>query len=578
MVPRSLAAEKGIGMNTADSAYQPVMGFGISGYRTLRDIEVLSPGPVTIICGPNNVGKSSFLSALPLYADLVAALHRKRLRQAASEISGSDMTAKIALDFGSVAFKSALAEKTSEKAFAALEEALSDGLREPIWIDFDYRREGWTPDLDRSLRVLNSVVQAWDSDTSRRNLGRALARAFGTTYLDQEWLRVVAESCLPRPSVRFVPDVRRTAERPLDDADLWDLARANVRRTGRQDRVEAWADQLEQVLRDVFGDDVRYEVRPVEGSGDFRLLIDGEEDRELGTVGAGVREVVAIAHAALRAEGSAVLAIEEPENCLHPVAVKRLIESLPRRANVQLFVSTHSSAVVNANPDAVVHLTRSGTTTVSRQVSSAPDRYEAVRSLGYSPADLVLTPCALWVEGPSDRRYLRSWLEAEGLVEGVDYQIMFFAGALAAHISVSADTLPREALVAIRNLARYCAILVDSDKDRRGARRKPHVTRFIEELDGDSHAELLVTPGREIENYLPLRLVNEIRAEKKLPPIAEADYPYARVVDAALAKKMSKIQFAEEAIERLRGEVPEIAMKDVRRLARFIRAATSEKH
>lgn len=486
------------------------------------------------------------------------------------------VTAKVALDFNSVAFRSALAERVSAEKCAALAELLRGRLDEPLWIGFAHDGKQWEPKLDESLQTLNRMAAAGEPSTATRKFLRDLAGAFEAASLDASWLRTVAKSCMPRPSVTFIADVRRTAEKPLENDDLWSLAQANVRRTGRSERVEAWADQLERLLRDVFGDEVRYEVRPVEGSGDFRLLIDGEEDRELGTVGAGVREVVAIAHAALQAEGTAVLAIEEPENCLHPVAVKRLIESLPRRAQVQLFVSTHSSAVINANPDAVVHLTRSGQVTTSRQVSSAPDRYEAVRSLGYSPADLVLTPCALWVEGPSDRLYLSRWLESEGLTEGVDYQVMFFAGALAAHVSVAAETVPRSALVAIRNLARYCAVLVDSDKGKKGARRKPHVVRFAEELEGDAHAQLIVTPGREVENYLPLELVNEIRESRGVPKLEETDYLYAKVFDAALTKKMKKVTFAERALERLAGEVPERAARDVRRLARFIRAATGD--
>jgi hypothetical protein len=95
--------------------------------------------------------------------------------------------------------------------------------------------------------------------------------------------------------------------------------------------------------------------------------------------------------------------------------------------------------------------------------------------------------------------YLVRWLGAEGLTEGLDYQIMFFGGSLGAHVTVRQVTDPGEQLAAIRLLSRRCAVLVDSDRDVRRAKLKPHVQRFKEELEGDPHALLHITDGRDIE-------------------------------------------------------------------------------
>lgn len=242
-------------MGAGEQDPPPVMGFGISGYRTLDGVEILSPGPVTVVCGPNNVGKSSLLSALPLYSDLVAHLRSGRpQRQRASDINGVGIRAKIALDLNSGTVRSALAKRVPATKYAALVEALEDAFEGPLWLHFANNGEQWAPDLDGSLSHLARLMQTWSSARATRRLAPELAKAFEVQTLDAGWLKAVAKSCMPRPNVTFIADVRRTAEKPLADADLWKLARANVRRTGRSERVEPWADLLERVLRDVFGD------------------------------------------------------------------------------------------------------------------------------------------------------------------------------------------------------------------------------------------------------------------------------------------------------------------------------------
>jgi len=391
---------------------------------------------------------------------------------------------------------------------------------------------------------------------------------------DARWLRGLATAVLPMPTTKHIEDVRRTADQPLTNPQLFRLAQANSRMTTGA-RQEPWAEKLGLILRDVFGDDTRYEVIPQADSGDFLLALDGEHNLPLDHAGAGVREVVAIAHAALTGDAATVLCIEEPENCLHPTAVRRLLDSLVRHTEAQLFVTTHAAAVVNARPDAIVHLSRVGNTTTSTQVDRPSQQFEAVRALGYSPADLVLTPCAVWVEGPSDRVYLTAWLARHDLIEGIHYQTMFYGGSLATHVTAAADVEPDEAAAAIRQLSRRCVVVTDSDRAEAGAPLKAHVQRFDEELASDEHGLHVVTWGREVENYLPTEIANEVRDRHRAEalPLAEDDYRYAKVIEPELNKRVSKVAFANEALELLDGEIPPAAKEHVEQIAAFILAS-----
>lgn len=187
----------------------------------------------------------------------------------------------------------------------------------------------------------------------------------------------------------------------------------------------------------------------------------------------------------------------------------------------------------------------------------------------------MLTPCAVWVEGPSDRVYFTAWLKAEGLIEGIDYQMMFYGGALGAHVTARADTAGDQGRAAIRALSRYAAVVVDSDRERAHAKLKRTARRFKAELGDDEHAHLLVTWGREVENYLPRDIINTVRRKHGSPSIeSEQDPRFARAISESLARRPGKVRFAEEAIELLEGEVPAAAQQQVRELARFIRNAT----
>jgi hypothetical protein len=534
---------------------------------------VVVRGPLTVICGPNNTGKSSLLRALTAYPVWCHGLGRAGQESSPDASSGDGVRARVAIDTDAPGFVELAKSRLGDQVHGALDALRNDGGR--VWIELEQQRGRIDLEVE-CLSRLNGLLQRLveQGEATAAEAIRAIGQEH-TPTVGRNWARNVVRTLLV-PEVKLIEDVRRTAAEPLTDEQLFGLAQASSRSTAGQ-RRKGWAETLALILRDVFGPDTLYEVTPQPGRGDFLLHIDGQHDLPLNHAGAGVREVVAIAHAALTGATAPVLCIEEPENCLHPNAVRRLLDSLVRRTEAQLFVTTHAAAVVNARPDAIVQLSRVGDTTTSTQVDRPSRQFEAIRALGYSPADLVLTPCVLWVEGPSDRLYLTAWLAAHDLVEGVDYQAMAFGGALGTHLTAAADVEPGEALTAIRQLSRRCVIVTDSDRSAADAPLKPFVQRFTEELAADEHGLHVVTPGREIENYLPLDVVNRVRAAHRAPAVATAEsdhrYPYLRVIEAELNKRLSKVAFAREALALLAGEIPPAAKDDVDRIAAFIRTS-----
>ena len=87
--------------------------------------------------------------------------------------------------------------------------------------------------------------------------------------------------------------------------------------------------------------------------------------------------------------------------------------------------------------------------------------------LGYRASDLLQANCIIWVEGPSDRIYLKYWLKAydPDLVEGVHYTIMFYGGRLLRHLS--ADDEEIDEFINLRRINQNLVIIIDSDRKKK---------------------------------------------------------------------------------------------------------------
>jgi AAA15 family ATPase/GTPase len=57
----------------------PIIGLSVDGFRALTDVTVQPAGPAPVVCGPNNVGKSSLLEMLGEFSDITPGIQTGRL-------------------------------------------------------------------------------------------------------------------------------------------------------------------------------------------------------------------------------------------------------------------------------------------------------------------------------------------------------------------------------------------------------------------------------------------------------------------------------------------------------------------
>ena len=222
----------------------------------------------------------------------------------------------------------------------------------------------------------------------------------------------------------------------------------------------------------------------------------------LETFGAGVHELVMLASRILLSQGNVVL-LEEPEVHLHPQLQRKLIAFIAEKVEGQFFLSTHSSAIIDADGVSVfgVKLGESGST-VEPLLRDQRQRV-FFHDLGYKPSELLQSNCVIWVEGPSDRLYLLHWIGITGsnLREGIDFSIVFYGGRLLSHLSASEETETNE-LIDILAVNRFAAVVIDSDRGADAQFLNATKTRVIDEIE-KAGGFTWVTAGREIENYVP---------------------------------------------------------------------------
>lgn len=100
------------------------------------------------------------------------------------------------------------------------------------------------------------------------------------------------------------------------------------------------------------------------------------------------------------------------------------------------------------------------------------------------------------------------------MVEGIHYSIMFYGGRLASHLTGNDLDEEVDGFISLRRLNRRGVIIIDSDRDKKGARINATKKRLQAEFDqGPGYA--WITEGREIENYLPADQVKEAITKTK---------------------------------------------------------------
>ena len=215
-----------------------------------------------------------------------------------------------------------------------------------------------------------------------------------------------------------------------------------------------------------------------------------------------------------------LLCLEEPDAHLHPRLQRRLVTLLRGTGERRVVVATHSAHMIDASETVVSVRLEDGRSSITEVGDHR--LFDELRALGYRASDLLQANCLVWVEGPSDRIYLLRWLHALGpdLVEGIDFSVAFYGGALLSRLSGAIEGPVDPSLVDLWRINRRMWVVMDSDLGE--GVLKPAVVRLQSEIGEAGSGGTWITAGYTIENYIDAGVLFEAVREVH-PSVVEID-------------------------------------------------------
>lgn len=281
---------------------------------------------------------------------------------------------------------------------------------------------------------------------------------------------------------------------------------------------------LLEALNEVMYPDSKFDgitVQKTAGSDNWEVyLYEGDDRYALSKMGSGLKTIILVLLNLLiipeinKYEQIHFFAFEELENNLHPALQRRLFDYLFQygkdHPNAYIFLTTHSHIAINTfanKPDTqILHVKKENGFSTIDTIDSFTSKTHVLEDLDVRASDIFQSNGIIWVEGPSDRIYIKRWLEIWGdkdLIEGADYQFLYYGGRLLSHYT----TEETEDLINILSTNRNAAIVIDSDKRTNEAQINDTKMRIQKEFK-DKDMLCWITEGKEIENYLPYGAIN----------------------------------------------------------------------
>ena len=281
---------------------------------------------------------------------------------------------------------------------------------------------------------------------------------------------------------------------------------------------------FEKFLSNNFFDSNPLTLIPREGDNTVHVKIGKEKQLPIYNLGDGLQTLIITTFNMFMEAERCLFFIEEPDLCMHPGLQRAFLEAISDLNHHQYFITTHSNHFLDMTldfSDISVYLFRKNVEEADpkfsiRLVSSIDQNL--LQDLGVRNSSVFLTNATIWVEGITDRLYLRTYMKkyinenfkeqsaqeddsVRKLKEDYHYSFVEYQGSNLTHWSFDPGDEEDERIKA-NFLCGNPILIADGDIKNKGDRLP-----IYKDMLGD---KLVVLDCKEIENLLPLELLKEL--------------------------------------------------------------------
>lgn len=524
---------------------------GFSHYKCFQEETFIeSPSLVNLIIGKNNSGKSTFLSVIDYIFNA----------KEARPLSSHDPSIEVNLQ-----------KEEIEKVF-----------RSYIFIGFSGSHNPET-DSEYAMYGKNLVGNHFKFSVNRNSGSSSL---FSVNFdnnqdivrkhsniSDGSWLTLVRVCAKSIPSYNVV---RIASERDIKPERKTDDHLINEKGGGITNVIDHFINDVGQdfnLIKKGVLDDINQILEGEDKYTDIAVLGDKDGNRSiylfengariaLDEMGSGLKTIFFVIlqfHLNEDSPKKSLFMFEELENNLHPEIQRRLfnyIYDFAEKHKTPVYLTSHSHVAINCffgkEDTSVYHIFKENGSSKIEKVESSLEKVSILNDLGVLASDIFQTNGIIWVEGPSDRVYIKKWISLidSKLTENVDYSFLYYGGKLLAHYSADSENDLIDLLLTNRN----SAIVMDSDKTSEDDKINDTKCRIVDQFSAKG-LFYWVTEGREIENYLsPKRIETTLASNEK--PITVGDNEkfskFADFIEPTYNGFVSeKVVFAEKMAEKM---------------------------
>lgn len=245
-----------------------------------------------------------------------------------------------------------------------------------------------------------------------------------------------------------------------------------------------------------------------------------DQDRPIYDLGDGIQSIILLTYKVFMAEQPTMFFIEEPEQHLHAGLQRTLVETFARHKQHMFFMTTHSNNFLDLAQErddvSIQQVRRENGETV---VQPSLDYGKTLAELGVRASSVLLANCSIWVEGITDKYYLRAFLKKyiddlkdknessrlKSFHENLHYVFVEYQGSNITHWDFSDQGSDDQTETPAKRLNRNILLIADNDIDGKGERIKT----LEEALEDAFH----LLKYKEIENHIPFNIL--IKTAKK---------------------------------------------------------------